>query len=391
MNRNLNILILYAKFGDGHYQVSEALRQHFLDKGIQGVKLVDLFAEAHPVLNAISRFAYIKSSVYWPELYGWTYSITDKFRPNARLGRWIHMIGVQKLKEIIAREKPDAVIHTFPFLALSELRYKTGIPMMSFTVLTDYVTHSRWIHPETDRYFVASDELKEKMVDRGVDKDRITVSGIPVRRAFNTPCNEQHVYRKYGLQAGKKYVLVMAGAYGVLSDVGKIIDGLLNDEHELLLVCGRNQKLYADMLKAFAGKQNVTVFGFVEHIEELMSVSSCMITKAGGITLSEAMVLKLPVIVYRPLPGQEKGNAEYWAGKGNLQIVSNTGELKQAIRSTMKPEGTTDKFSAATQPVSGNHSANTIVEEVLTHLSNYAVVRQAEPVQQGRQVLHDYS
>jgi processive 1,2-diacylglycerol beta-glucosyltransferase len=262
--------------------------------------------------------------------------------------------------------------------------------MMSFTVLTDYVTHSRWIHPETDRYFVASDELKATMVDRGVDKDRITVSGIPVRRAFNTPCDEQLVYRKYGLQAGKKYVLVMAGAYGVLSDVGKIIEGLLNDEHELLLVCGRSQKLYAEMLKAFSGKTNVKVFGFVEHIEEMMSVSSCMITKAGGITLSEAMVLKLPVIVYRPLPGQEKGNAEYWASKGNLQIVNNTEELKQAIRGTLKAVGK-DKFSEALEPISGNHSANTIVEEVLEHLNNYAVVRQAEPVQQGRQVLHDYS
>jgi processive 1,2-diacylglycerol beta-glucosyltransferase len=337
----------------------------------------------------ISRYVYLKSSVYFPRLYGWSYSLTNLNEPDQRFEKWLHTFGVQKIKEIVNRENPNAVIHTFPFLAMAQLRRKTGIRTSIFTVLTDYVLHNRWIHPETDRYFVATDQLKETMIAKGVRKERISVTGIPLRGAFRKAIDNEAVARTYGLEPGKKYILVMAGAYGVLSNVNKMIEALLEgNEYQILLICGRNQKLLTEMQALYADNGSVNVFGFVEKMEQMMSLSSCMITKAGGITLTEAMALRIPVIVYRPLPGQEKGNAEYLADQGFVQIVNDVVELKRAMTVISDHE---QRVENATEPLFSNNAANLVVDEVLAYLESEMTINQAaESRLHGRQILHDY-
>jgi processive 1,2-diacylglycerol beta-glucosyltransferase len=365
MKNNPKIVIFYASFGDGHVQVTKSLKQLFLQKGVSNVIMLDLFAEAHPFMNAVTRYFYLKSSVYSPKLYGWSYYQTENMRHDQYLSKWLNSLCNRKLKEIMDTENPDAIIHTFPMLAMLDLRKKNGWSIPTVTVLTDFVAHSRWIHPETDKYFVATEDLKETLIAEGIQAEQICVSGIPIRQAFQRSLNKSEIYTRYGLDPAKKIVLVMAGAHGVLSNMEKMVRQLLTlDNVQILMVCGKSQALLEKMQSSFAGNEAVRIYGFVEHIEEFMKISSCMITKAGAVTLSEALAMQLPFIVYRPLPGQEKGNADYLAEQGLGRIAGHIDEIKQHVAQIIQ-EDRNRTYRQAVLSKNILNASETIVTEVL--------------------------
>lgn len=390
MNRVPRIVIVYSTFGEGHVQVAKALKQSFEAKGYRRIHLVDFFADSHPVWNAISRFAYLKSSVFCPNLYGMAYDWLNSSKPESFVYKWLHGMGKRKVLDIVKWLKPDAVVHTFPFLAVSQLNRDAELAVPTFTVLTDYVLHSHWIHSCTDRYFVATVELKSEMKASGVNENRITVSGIPIREAFAKSVSKEAVLSKFGLDAGKNYLLLVAGAYGVLTQVQRLLQAvLLNTGYEVLLVCGKNKKLTERMVAQYGNESRVNVFGFVDGIEELMAVSSCMVTKAGGITLTEASAMALPVVVYRPLPGQEAGNAESLAGNGALLIARTIEELVAHL-DRLEHEDFRTRMGSAIHGIYGPDAASLIVSEVLQYVEQFQYIRQWVPEMEERQAIHEY-
>jgi processive 1,2-diacylglycerol beta-glucosyltransferase len=361
------ILILFASYGDGHVQVTNALQHYFQQNKLANVIAVDLFAESHPYMNAVTRYLFIKSSIYSPQLYGWGYHYSQRIQYGQQMTNWVNSLCNRKLTQIIEREKPDAVIHTFPMLTMMELRKKNGWSIPSVTVLTDFVLHPRWLHPETDKYFVATEDLRKKLISEGIERDRVIVSGIPIRQSFLNTFQKSDLLQRYNLDPVKKTILLMAGAYGVLSDVNKMVRSLLaRDDIQILIVCGKNQDLRQKLQIDFDGVREVHVFGFVEFIEELMEISICMITKAGGVTLSEATAMQLPFIIYRPLPGQEEGNAHYFAQQGTGRVANNMDEMQQMVNQLLdgQTSGDVDPIRLKNARTMMNAS-KTIVTEVM--------------------------
>jgi processive 1,2-diacylglycerol beta-glucosyltransferase len=366
LNDHPCILIVYSTFGDGHVQTAKAIRQSLASQGIKRVFLVDLLAEAHPYWNALSRFTYLQSSVYFPKLYGFSYDVTNQVTPDPHLSRAFHSLGKKKLMEIVEQLKPDAVIHTFPYLAMSELSAEFGPGKINtYTVITDYVLHSRWVHPDMDRYFVATEQLKEDLRTAGIEESRISVSGIPLRESFDRPVPKEGLHSKLRLDPRRKYALISAGAYGVQSHVRKMIQTVLDhSSYDILLICGKNRKLLQKMEAAYGDEPRIRVMGFVEHIEEWMAVSSCLLTKAGAITLTEALSLSLPVIVYRPIPGQERGNADVLSEAGALFTAADPQELADKLR-LVEQDAVRRRMVLAMKSVFRPHATEAIVSAVL--------------------------
>jgi processive 1,2-diacylglycerol beta-glucosyltransferase len=274
MKPNPKIIIFYASYGDGHLQVSRALLSYFQDFGINNVKMIDLLSIAHPIFDAMSRYIYSKSTSYLPKLYGWSYYLTYNMQHDQWLAKWLNSLCIQKLAEIVDLEKPDAIIHTFPMLTISELRKKNQVYIPTFTVLTDYVLHSRWIHPGTDKYFVATEDLKIKLIKKGILKDQIKVSGIPIRKIFQENFDAPEILQSYNLESGKKNVLIMAGAYGGISILKKMILLLLSlEDVQIIIICGRNKRLQTAIEALFKQESRICILGFVEPIQELMAIS----------------------------------------------------------------------------------------------------------------------
>ncbi|WP_051331235.1 diglucosyl diacylglycerol synthase [Aneurinibacillus terranovensis] len=369
MNRDIKVLILFASYGDGHIQVSRVLQKSFLDSGISRVILKDLFAESHPFINALTRYLYIKSFSFAPFLYGWMYHRTKEMQHETRITQWFNSFGIRKLRYIIREEQPDVVINTFPMLVMPELRKRDGVFIPTYTVVTDFVLHNRWIHPQIDKFYVPTDDVKRKMMMKGIPADRIKVSGIPIRKGFETGQSPSDAYQKYGLDPSRKQILVMAGAYGVVQNLEKICRSFsLIPDLQMILVCGRNRSLQEEMEHHFAGNPCVRVLGFVENIHELMGVASCIVTKAGGITLSEAIAQSLPIIIFRPVPGQEMENARYLNKKGAAIIVNNTGELVREIGQLLDHKQHLNNMKEAVRALYRQRASSTIIEDILDSL-----------------------
>jgi len=358
MRQTRKIMILSAGYGNGHMEVSKALMHKFQHYGAF-VRLVDLFQEAHPVINSITKFLYTKStvlSVYGLDYYGWSYYMTRDMDHDSMLAKWLNSFGLRTLLSLIRKEQPDAILSTFPFGGISDVLRKYAIRIPTFTVITDFALHNRWLYTYADEYYVATHDLKQEMMKRGVPESRIQVSGIPIRESF------YHIAKP---QEEQKSVLIMAGTNGILRDIKRAVERLRGEKDvQIYIVCGKNDRLKAELNASFGGDVHVNIFGYVEHVHELMARSSLIVTKAGGITLSEAIQAGLPIIIYKPFPGQEKENAIYLADKGAANIANNVGELTKQIMDILTSQGTRDAMLERVRNLKTGHAAETIVQRI---------------------------
>ncbi|MEK8126853.1 glycosyltransferase [Paenibacillus filicis] len=365
MHKLRNLLILTASYGDGHLQVSRVLQQKFEKYGFPGVRVIDLFEEAHPLMNKVTRFLYMNSgalSAYGLDYYGWSYYMTRNLRRESLLARCLNALGIQKLMNVIMQEQPDLLISTFPFGGISDQLKRRGILIPTCTILTDFVLHNRWIYSMPDRFFVATEQLRQSMVERGVPEQIITVSGIPIRDTF---------YMTESVTTGEPQhsILIMAGAYGVLRDMKKITEQLLElPDVRINVVCGKNQRLQSELEASFAGESRLHLHGFVDHIHELMNASSCVITKAGGITLSEAIHVNVPIVVFKPFPGQEKENAGFLSDQGVAFIANEIPELVRYVEIVLNDEGLRSQVREKASALQASYASERIVQDVLRML-----------------------
>lgn len=395
MRKDLKILILSANYGEGHTQVSRSLQKGFSNLGIQNVSIVNLFNEAHPIISSFTQYLYIKSFSMAPSLYGWSYYQTQHMRHDTKLSKWFNSFGIGRLREIIKDTQPDLVINTFPMLVMPMLREKTGIFIPTFTVLTDFVLHNRWIHNQIDKYYVATEDLKRKLVEEGISANRILTSGIPLRDQFNKSLDtSSSLQNKYGLDPMKKTVLIMAGAFGVMQNLDEICQRLLSDKSlQVLLVCGKNEALLNEMQTRFVNDSQMHIFGFIDLINELMGISSCIVTKPGGITLSESLHCNLPIVLFRPVPGQEKENARYLAEKGAAVIAQTANEIVQLIQQLLNDD---QRLVAMRQSIGGlqkRDALQTIIFDILHEFQDIEKSRvQKAGINLGRkQGIYEYS
>ncbi|NGZ77424.1 MGDG synthase family glycosyltransferase [Saccharibacillus alkalitolerans] len=369
-----NVLILYASYGDGHYQATKALEKSLNERGIHKVKLLDLMAEAHPKLNDLTRFVYMQSYRTIPGLYGLVYNMTKDMKADKPFAHILHAFGTRRLEDYLKTERPGVVIHTFPQMVMPKLRRKIGLDIPIVNVVTDFDLHGRWLHPDVDRFYVATPDMRSQAAGSGIDPNRIAVSGIPIKAGFGLPEEKsEEAAGEAGFPAGtdfparpagegspagslpefaaaralrgveppvpgvrldpaRKTVLLMAGAYGVMLGLRRVCDLLLaQDDIQVVVVCGRNEEMRAGLAQQYADSGRIHVLGFTDRVASLMRMSDCIVTKPGGITLAESLACRLPIFLFRPVPGQERNNAVYLEEKGAAFVSRSADELAGQI------------------------------------------------------------
>jgi processive 1,2-diacylglycerol beta-glucosyltransferase len=329
MHNLKRVLILSASYGEGHHQASNAIKDAFLSISPESeIRIVDFMHMTHPVLDSVAKYCYLKSIRFVPSLYGLFYRRTSAISPKSPIQKKLNQLGIDELQEYLMDYRPDIVISTFPTPSgvMSVLKEKglTDIPLA--TVITDHAVHNQWIHPYTDQYFVGSEHVKQGMVKRGIPEHKIKVTGIPIRNVFSHPIDSAEAKQQLQLRPDLPTLLIMGGAYGVVGDITQICEELFQSETkmQIIVVCGRNEKLKSqiDELAARSVKP-VQVYGFVQNVHTLMAASDLMLTKAGGLTISESLAMELPMLLYRPIPGQEKQNADFLV-HSNVAVLAKT-------------------------------------------------------------------
>ena len=213
-------------------------------------------------------------------------------------------------------------VHATPAVVMAELAASGRRLPPHVTVVTDFVAHSQWMAPGIDRYCVAADEVGREFVARGIPRERIEVTGVPVRPAFGVAGDGAEARHALGLADSAPVVLALSGSWGGLGRLPHIARVLLASGRPVqgMLVAGNDARLQAALAALTAGSR-LRAVGFVHDVPRLMAAADLLITKAGGMTIAEALAAETPLLLYGSLPGQERRN-ERFASRAGIALVA---------------------------------------------------------------------
>ena len=335
-----HVLVLSVSAGAGHVRAAEAVCAAARDArpAVRATHL-DLLTLVSRDFRKLYAEQHIKLVEKLPQLWSFLYAKSD--RPSrdslfGKLKRAIERLNTRKLDAEIARLKPDAILctHFLPAELLSRQRAKGKELPPLWVQVTDFDVHALWVQAHVDHYFVASDEVAYRLMDRGIAAGRISVTGIPVMPHFAEPLHRAECAAELGVSPEIFTVLMMAGGDGVgaLDELAARLLALPG-RLQLIALAGRNAELLK-RLQALAREHPGRLFplGFTTTVERVMAAADLVVTKPGGLSVSECLARGKPMLLVSPIPGQEERNADYLleAGAAVKSIDAATLEFKLA-------------------------------------------------------------
>ncbi|PIR43051.1 hypothetical protein COV24_04710 [candidate division WWE3 bacterium CG10_big_fil_rev_8_21_14_0_10_32_10] len=333
VKRNKKILIISVSTGSGHVRAANSILKTAREKHphlhIDHIDMMDYVSKTMRKTIVESYNLMVKQL---PELWSFFYKKTDghKFSTHVRrLSKLFNRVNTGHFFEYIKNYKPDYIIvtHFLPIYAISQMKKKYGITVPISIVITDYHNHDLQIAPNISRYFVASKKMLQKLNLQGVPKKNIIVSGIPIDPVFYKPKSISRLKKIYNAPKNITNILVLSGGQG-FADTNKIITTLFKSKNKLniIAIAGNNIKLQQQLQRLKPPKKiDLKVIGWTDKIDDYMRISDIVITKPGGLTTTECIILKKPIIAISPIPGQEEYNAEYIL-ENRLGVIARTPE-----------------------------------------------------------------
>ncbi len=360
----LRVLFLSLSFGLGHKRAAEAIEKtlRLTNPEIESL-VVNSLSYTNPRLEKIYRESYDRMIKRTPGLWGRLYESEQLVEKTNRIRDFLNKINSRRLKGLLEEFSPHLIVctHWIPCGVVSSLkaRGETGIPVVN--VITDFCLHAFHVYKEVEIYIVASNEVKEELLARGIEEEKVKVLGIPIDPAFNRQLDPRRIKRRLGLGEGLPTVLILGGGQG-LGPIKGIIRhlGKFKKPLQIIVVVGKNENL-RKKLENLIPQLNVylKVYGYIENMDEIMEVSDLALTKAGGLSSSEALSKGLPMLIINPIPGQEERNSQFIVKRGagikvrtikelNGKVEDLLGDfrklnqMKERARSLAKPQAALD-------------------------------------------------
>ena len=304
-----------------------------------------------------------------PEVWEYLYDNPKVLKSVQGLRDAIHNFNSKKLKALLEDFTPDAVICTqaFPCGMIADYKKNLNLRLPLIGVLTDYAPHSYWIFKEVDYYIMPSSVCKERFMKNGVSESKAKVLGIPIDPRFSKSHDKDKICKDMGFDSEIPTVLIMGGSQG-LGPVENIVNILESIEipFQLAVVCGTNKRVEKILYKRMPRyKKKLFVFGHVGNVDELMEISSIVITKPGGLTTAEALSKDLPMIIVRAIPGQEAKNTEFLLQQGVAVKAEDNEDIAVLVRELLLNSTKLSEMRKKTAELKRPNAAMDIAELVL--------------------------
>lgn len=318
----MKVLIFTAAAGGGHLRAAAALAE-FLQRNMPQVQVrtADALKETNYLYDKVICGGYRFVATKTPSIFGRMYRKTNHDGPLAKLVPKMNDALGRRLLSVINEFEPDMIVATHPFAGemTSHLKSKGLVQAKLLVLMTDYGPHKTWIAEQADGYLVACADMVEPMVrDFGVPREKIHSFGIPVPERFFDRGDKVVLRRELGLDANKMTVLLMAGSFGV-KNIVQIYREIVRipREFQMVVITGKNKRLYQTLqTTALLSPVFTRLLLFTEEVERYMHASDLLITKPGGLTVSEALASDLPMLVFDSIPGPEEDNASFLERNG---------------------------------------------------------------------------
>jgi processive 1,2-diacylglycerol beta-glucosyltransferase len=370
---DLKLLILSVSAGAGHVRAAQALEAAAKSaRPTVAATHIDLLSLVPREFRKLYGEQYIKLVEKLPQLWALLYARSDRPSRDTLLGklkRGAEKLNTRKLDSEIARIAPDAILctHFLPAELLSRQKAKGKRLPPLWVQVTDFDVHALWVHPHVDRYCVASQEVAFRLADRGVPAGKISVTGIPVMPQFAAPLDRASCAAEIGIAPDRFTVLMMAGGAGVgsldaLAARLLAMPGDSSGDLQIVALAGRN----ADLLKklqALARRYPGRLFplGFTTTVERVMTAADLVVTKPGGLSVSECLAKGKPMLLVSPIPGQEERNADHLLEAGAAAKAHDAATLEFKLARLLADRTRLAAMSAAAHAIATPAAARAVL------------------------------
>jgi len=318
----MKVLVLSSNTGAGHNSCAGAVQEEMMARGIP----CDIRDGLSFLSKEASRFiSQWHTRLYrtMPKLYGESYSLAEKragdMDDTSLVFRFLGL-GAKSLRACIDSQGYTHVVctHLFPAMMLTQLQRQSPLPIVTAFIATDYTASPGYETVELDWCFVPAGEIAGCFVKPTMPMERILGCGIPVKRVFTQPGDRDTAKRALGLDPAHRHLLVMSGSMGCgpLKRILKRLAGQVDGHTEISVICGSNRKLSRQMSHRFSDMPNIHVHDYVDRVSLFMDSADLYLTKPGGLSVSEAMAKRLPMVLLRAVDGCETHNLRYCLEKG---------------------------------------------------------------------------
>lgn len=365
----MKVLLCHASLGWGHKRAAQALEEVLRSRGIE--------PETHDLLDYLPKpmgpfyshsytFMITRSRWLWRLVHDWTdypdapYCPTRSWWQKWQFGRW---------KETLERNRYTHIFSThFTTSALAaEWKKKDNWDTRVFSVVTDYTAHRYWKHEGMDQYFVPTDELAGQLFAAGMPPDRITVSGIPIGAAFARPLPREEARKVWSCGPAQALILVLCSGLNfrktriLINDILKVPGDI-----RFLVSAGKhspNEEFVKDLCK---NDPRFTIFGFSSQIAQMMMAADMILTKPGGLVVSESLAAGLPQVLFSPIPGQEEANADFLVrSKAAVCIETRAGFFQRTVQDLLSDRARLASMADAARRLGKPLAASTIINTAL--------------------------
>jgi processive 1,2-diacylglycerol beta-glucosyltransferase len=313
------LLVLHCRAGGGHLAAAEAIAERARARHVP-TRIIDALSLSPPWFARAYVDAHLRSSAHFPRLYGTTYfALNHRSAFDGSLRRrFDHWIVGDLLREVIDSD-PVAVIttHFFPMGSLGWARMEGKLAAPLIEVVTDYAAHAVWAEPGADAYCAPRGRACDDLIAHGVSPEQVVGTGIPVRDGFAVTPPIRARSKRAPLR-----VLMTSGGFGV-GPVTRVLASFVGVPNVSLdVVCGNNPDLVTEARDACERLGiEANVMGFQSDMASRVGVADVVVTKPGGLTMTECMVAGRPLVLVGAVPGQETLN-QAWAVAEGLAVES---------------------------------------------------------------------
>lgn len=339
------VLILSASIGEGHDGPARRLAEGLAREALGvAVEIRDGLRTMGPPLDTVILGGSPFHSRWGNVLFDVEHRLVFHVAPvRALTGALLERFGAGRLLRLIAAERPDVVVSTYPavteVLGRLRARRRLGVPVVA--AITDLAELRMWAHPGVDVHLVTHPESgAEVRVIAGERARVVAVTGLS-DVGFGSPPSREAARGGLDLGKGERVVVVSGGGWAVGDLDGAAGVALAAGADRVLVLCGRREDIRARVAAHRARDPRVRALGFVEDMPGLLVAADALVHSTAGLTVLEALVVGCPAISYGWGRAHIRMNNRAFAAHGLADVARTPGELRGALGRALAAPRTT--------------------------------------------------
>lgn len=337
-------LFLSCHTGEGHNSAARAIIKAAEQHGIDCI-LADPLSFGSEWAERAASNTYNSIIQKAPAAFGVVYRAGELFEKTGVTSPVFlaNALYAKNLKSYLQAERFDAVIctHLYGMEAMTAVRKRLTDTTPCFGVLTDYACIPFFAETELDRYFIPHADLMEELVDKGMDREKLLPTGIPVSLEYANPRGKAAARNALVIPEKRRVYLVMSGGMGSgnLQSICDSFAQLERADQTVYVLVGRNDELCEKLRDRYRKQKSIQIITFTTQVYLFMEAADVLITKPGGLSSTEAITLGIPMIHLLSIPGCETRNADFFVRHGmSLLAESPLDAVEKAIKLVEDPQ-----------------------------------------------------